>query len=72
MAAGRTCISAGPDASVLLHVGDEWVAVDADGTMLVCPDGRRSSVRGDLHTFTGHEGPHLLERSDRAIVSIAA
>ena len=72
MAAGRTAVSAGRDAPVLLHVGDEWVAVDADGAMLVCPDGRRSPVRGECHTFTGHDGPHLLERSDRGIVSVAA
>jgi len=72
MAAGRTAISAGRDAPVLLHVGDEWVAVDADGAMLVCTDGRRTPVRSNLHRFTGHEGPHLLERSDRTVVSVAA
>lgn len=72
MAAGRTAISAGRDAPVLLHVGDEWVAVDADGAMLVCADGRRTPVRGDLQRFTGHDGPHLLERSDRTVVSVAA
>jgi hypothetical protein len=71
MLAGRTSVSAGPDAPVLLHVGDEWVAVEADGAMLVCPEGRRTPVSGDLATFTGHEGPHLLERTDRSIVSIA-
>jgi hypothetical protein len=72
MAAGRTAISAGPDAPVLLHVGDEFVAVDADGAMLVCPDGRRTPARGGQHWFAGHDGPHLLERSDRTIVSVAA
>ena len=71
MLAGRTSVSAGPDAPVLLHVGDEWVAVEADGAMLVCPDGRRTPVRGELAAFGGHEGPHLLERTDRSIVSIA-
>jgi len=71
MRAGRTSVSAGPGAPVLLHVGDEWVAVDADASLLVCPDGRRTVVRGDLATFTGHGGPHLLERTDRSIVSIA-
>jgi hypothetical protein len=72
MAAGRTAVSAGRDAPVLLHVGDEWLAVDADATMLVCPDGRRTPVRGDLARFRGHDGPHLLERPDRAVVSLAA
>ena len=52
--------------------GDAAVAVDADGAMLVCTDGRRTQVRGDLERFTGHDGPHLLERSDRTVVSVAA
>jgi len=72
MAAGRTAVSAGRDAPVLLRVGDECVAVDAEGAMLVCPDGRRTPVRRALDCFTGHDGPHLLERSDRTVVSIAA
>jgi hypothetical protein len=72
MAAGRTAISAGRDAPVLLPVGDECVAVDADGAMLVCADGRRTPVRGDLHRFPGHDGPHLLERTDRTVVSVAS
>jgi hypothetical protein len=75
MAAGRTAVSAAPDAPVLLRVDDDLWALDADGTQLVCPDGRRTPVRGDhadravLH---GHDGPHLLERDDRALVAITA
>ena len=72
MLAGRTAVSAGPDAPLLLRLGDELVALDADGTMLVCPDGRRSPVRGDRAIVGGHEGHHLLERTDRTIVAIAA
>lgn len=72
MAAGRTAVSAGRDAPVLLHLDDEWLAVDAEGTQLVCPDGRRTPVRSPRHTFSEHIGPHLLERHDRGIVSIAA
>ncbi|MGO4341817.1 CehA/McbA family metallohydrolase [Pedococcus sp. 2YAF34] len=72
MLAGRTAVSAGPDAPVLLRVGDELVALEADGAMLVCPGGRRSPVHGDRATFGGHDGAHLLERTDRTVVAIAA
>ena len=72
MLAGRTAVSAGPDAPLLLRLGEELVAFDADGTMLVCPDGRRSPVRGDRAIVGGHEGHHLLERTDRTVVAIAA
>jgi PHP domain-containing protein len=72
LAAGRTAISAGYDAPVLLRVGDELIAIDADATMLVCPDGRRTPVRGDRAHFAGHLGAHLIELDNRAVVSIAA
>lgn len=72
MLAGRTAVSAGPGAPLLLRVGDELAALDADGAMLVCPDGRRSLVRGDRAIVGGHEGHHLLERTDRTVVAIAA
>jgi hypothetical protein len=70
--AGRTAISAGRDAPVLLRIADELVAVDAEGAMLVCPDGRRTPVRGRCVTFTNHPEPHLLESNDRAVIAIAA
>jgi len=72
LAAGRTAISAGRDAPVLLRVGDELVAVDADGAMLVCPDGRRTPVRGSRAGFADHPEPHLLETDDRTVIAIAA
>ena len=72
MLAGRTAVSAAPDAPLLLRLGDELLALDADGTMLVCPDGRRSPVRGDRAIVGSHEGHHLLERNDRTVVAIAA
>jgi hypothetical protein len=72
LAAGRTAISAGREGPVLLRVGDELVAVEADGAMLVCPDGRRTPVRGDRATFGGHPEPHLLETDDRTVIAIAA
>jgi len=70
--AGRTAISAGYDAPLLLRVADELVALAADGAMLVCPDGRRTAVRGEHASFAGHPDPHLIELDDRTVLSIAA
>ncbi len=72
LAAGRTAISAGYDGPLLLRIGDELTAFDADGAMLVCPDGRRTPVRSDRARFAGHAEPHLLESDDRTVLSIAA
>ena len=72
MAAGRTAVSAAPDAPVLLRVDGELVAVEAEGAQLVCPDGRRTPVRGPRATLTGHPGPHVLERTDRRVLSLSA
>jgi hypothetical protein len=72
LAAGRTAISVGYDAPLLLRVGDELVAIGADAAMLVCPDGRRSPVRGERASFAGHPEPHLIELDDRTVLSIAA
>lgn len=71
LAAGRTAISAGYDAPLLLRVADDLVAIDADGAMLVCPPGRRTPVNGDRASFAGHHGPHLIELDDRTVLSIA-
>lgn len=73
--AGRTAVSADPtdpDAPVLLRLGDELHALAAAGAQLVCPDGRRTPVRGDRAVLTGHDGPHLLERDDRQVVAISS
>ncbi len=72
MAAGRTAVAAGPDAAVLLRLGDDLHAVGADGGRLVCPDGRRTPVRGDRVAISGHTGPHLLERDDRRVLAISS
>ncbi len=71
LAAGRTAISAGREGAILLRVGDELVALDADGAGLVCPDGRRTPVRGERAGFAGHCGPHLLETDERCVLAIA-
>ena len=72
MASGRTAVSAAPYAPVLLRVEGELVAVDAEGAQLVCPDGRRTPVRGPRAALTGHPGPHVLERTDRRVLSLSA
>ncbi len=60
LAAGRTAISAGRDSAVLLRVGDEFVASEADGTILAGPDGPKARVRGQLAKFPAAEGAHRL------------
>lgn len=72
MAAGRTAVSSAPDAPVLLRVEGELVAIDADGAQLVCRDGRRTPVHGIRRTLPGHPGPHVLERTDRRVLSLSA
>ncbi|MEP7019089.1 MAG: CehA/McbA family metallohydrolase [Pseudonocardiales bacterium] len=72
LAAGRTAISAGYGEPLLLRVGDELVAIDADGANLVCPHGRRTPVQGERASYAGHDGPHLIELDDRTVLSIVA
>lgn len=78
--AGRTAISRfpGPGEPVLVRVGDDLVAVDADGTVLVDATGRRRRVRGDRVAFPAppepesHEpGPYRLEAADRTLLAIS-
>ena len=72
---GRTAISRfpGPGEPVLVRVGDDLVAVDADGTVLVDATDRRRRVRGDRVTFSApHEhGPYRLEAPDRTLLAIS-
>ncbi|MGH3657155.1 MAG: hypothetical protein ACRDUA_10885, partial [Micromonosporaceae bacterium] len=70
--AGRVAISANRDAPVLLRVGDELVAVDADGALLTGPDGRRRVVRGDLARFPSEPGPHWLEDGETQVLAVTA
>jgi len=60
IAAGRTAVSAGRDGPVLLRVGDELVASNADGAVLAGPDGPIARVRGELAKFPAAEGCHRL------------
>ncbi len=70
LAAGRTAISAGRDGPVLLRVGDELVASDADGAILVGPDGPKAQVRGPLAKFPAAEGLHRLTDPDGATLAL--
>ncbi|WP_431981830.1 CehA/McbA family metallohydrolase [Streptomyces qinglanensis] len=70
LAAGRTAVSAAPGAAVLLRYGDELLALDADGTVLVRPDGRRTVVRGDTVRLPAADGLHRLETHTCAVVAL--
>jgi hypothetical protein len=68
VAAGRTAISAGREGPVLLRVGDELIASDADGAILVGPDGPMARVRGSLAKFPAANGCHrLVDETDATL-----
>ncbi|NUT32101.1 MAG: PHP domain-containing protein [Hamadaea sp.] len=67
---GRVAISAGPGAPLLLRLGDELLAHDADGTVLVRPDGGRVVVRGDRVLLPAGPGLHLLETYRTEVVAL--
>ena len=67
---GGTAISAGRDGPVLLRIGDELVASDADGSILVGPEGPKARVRGPLAKFPAAEGPHRLTDPDGATLAL--
>lgn len=70
--AGRTAVAAGPDAPVLLRTGDELVAIDAAGTLIIQPDGTRVAV-GSHHERvpTTHPDGHLLITQAGEVLSLA-
>jgi hypothetical protein len=68
--AGRTAVSRGRDAPVLLRLGDELHAIGAAGTLLVEPDGGRRPVVGDKAVFPAAAGPYRLDDYDGGIVSL--
>ncbi len=70
--AGRTAVSAGPAAALLLRCGERFLALDADGTVLVAPDGRGTVVRGDRVWLPAAPGTHRLETPANAVVAICA
>jgi len=86
VAAGRTAIMGGvssrggltaPDvftAPVLLRIGGDVIAVDADGLVLVDGLGERRAVRGHRVSFEADpgRGPHYLLHHDRRIAALCA
>ena len=58
--AGRVAISATRDGPVLLRIGEELVAVDADGLTLAGPEGGYRRVSGARATMPGRPGYHRL------------
>lgn len=70
LSAGRAAISAGYDAPVLVRVGGELHALDAEGTFLTGPAGRRVPVRSARARFAAEDGPHWLEDAETAVIAI--
>jgi hypothetical protein len=70
VAAGRTAISAGRDGPVLLRIGDEFVAVEADGMILAGTEGPKARIRGQLAKFPAAEGFHRIVDLTGATVAL--
>lgn len=70
--ARRVAISANRDGPLLLRLGDELVALGADGALLTGPDNRRRVVHGDRVAFSAEPGPHWLEDQQTAVLAITA
>lgn len=72
---GRTAISRfpGPGEPVLVRVGEDLVAIDADGTVLVDGTGRRRRIRTDRVTSAAppEDGPYRLEAPDRTLLAVS-
>ncbi|GAA3216801.1 CehA/McbA family metallohydrolase [Nonomuraea helvata] len=68
--AGRTAVSTGPDGPLLLRLGDELLALDADGLVLVRPDGTRQVVRGERALLRAIEGRHRLETYENEVIAL--
>ena len=61
IAAGRTAVGADPTGPALLRLGDELVALGADGLLLSGFDAGRRPVVGDRAVFRAADGPWWLE-----------
>ncbi len=72
LATGRTSISADRNGPVLLRLGDELLALDADGTILADASGRRRVVRGPRASFPApaEPGPNWLEDHETAVLAL--
>jgi PHP domain len=67
---GRVAINAGPQEALLVRLGDELLALDADGTVLVRPDGSRVVIRGDRALIPAGDGLHILETFRTEVVAL--
>ncbi|MDT0269719.1 CehA/McbA family metallohydrolase [Streptomyces sp. DSM 44915] len=70
LAAGRVAVSAGPRAPLLLRHGDELLALDAEGTVLVRADGTRRLVPGPRARLPATPGPHRLETHQNEVLAL--
>jgi predicted metal-dependent phosphoesterase TrpH len=71
LAAGRTAVSAAPDAPLLLRQAEEeLLALDAEGTVLVRPDGRRRVLHGNRVVLAATAGPHRLETHENEVIAL--
>ncbi|HEY0697776.1 MAG TPA: CehA/McbA family metallohydrolase, partial [Micromonospora sp.] len=68
--AGRTAVSAGPEGPLLLRIGDELLALAADGTLVCYPDGSHRVVRGDRCRLPAGDGPHVLESHRMEVLAL--
>jgi hypothetical protein len=68
--AGRTAVSTGPDGPLLVRLGDELLALDADGLVLVRPDGERQVVRGARVLLRAGAGRHRLETYENEVIAL--
>ncbi|MCZ2404640.1 CehA/McbA family metallohydrolase [Paenarthrobacter sp. Z7-10] len=72
---GRTSLSMGGarNGAVLLHVGDELIAYDAEGAVFGDITGRRCIITSPRQTLKADgNGPYRLETADRSILAITA
>jgi hypothetical protein len=72
LAAGMVAITESPTGPALLRVGDELVAVGADGALLADFTGRRRLVYGDRAVFPAGTGPHWLEDHRAQVLALSA
>jgi hypothetical protein len=69
---GRTAISASRGGPVLLRVDGELVAVGAEGTILVGPDGPTARVESPLASYPSAAGYHRLTDAAGATLALTA
>jgi hypothetical protein len=68
--AGRTAVSADRGGPLLLRLGDELLALDADGLLLGYPDGAHRVVHGDRCRQPAQSGLHLLQTDRMEVMAL--